>query len=637
MALLEIFDPKAPPRPIGIDLGTTNSLVAHVANERPVAIADCDSAVLLPSVVAYLPTGDVVVGRRAAELAADRPRDTIVSVKRMMGRGADDPETRRLAPYEFVAPEPGQPNAVRFAVAGGRVVTPVEVSAEILRSLKARAEDELKNVGGAVITVPAYFDDAQRQATKDAARLAGLEVLRLLNEPTAAALAYGLEKKQKGNFVVYDLGGGTFDVTVLVLDDGIFQVKSTAGDSQLGGDDMDREIAHELLEKAGIGLGDQTPRVIRWVLDLARVAKHDLTTQTEVEIDVPDRRRVAIRRERFEELITPLLERTGATCRRALKDAAVAPEDLDGVILVGGATRVPAVRRYVAKLFKREPLADIDPDRVVALGAAVQAHMLAGSGVRDEVLLLDVIPLSLGIEVGGGVVDKILPRNSTVPCAARATYTTREDRQTGFEIHVVQGERELVADNRSLARFTLKGIPPMAAGLARLEVKFQVDADGLLAVHAKETTTGIEQKVSVQPSYGLDDATVERMLAEALDYGEADLERRRLAENRVEAGRILLATRRAVAADADLLDVAEAGRIEEACAALEQAVRGEQASRIQAGIDALDGATKAFAARRMNRAMARAMGGQRVEAIERTVEHAKGLEHAHGPQPERVG
>jgi len=629
MALFEIFDPKAPPRPIGIDLGTTNSLVAYVKSERPTVIVDCDLEALVPSVVLYEPGGGVVVGRRAASLAAEYPRDAIVSVKRFMGRGADDPETRRLGPYEFVSAAPGESNTVRFKVAGERVVTPVEVSADILRALKAQAEDELRNVGGAVITVPAYFDDAQRQATKDAARLAGLEVLRLLNEPTAAALAYGLEKKQNGTFAVYDLGGGTFDVTLLVLDDGVFQVRSTGGDSQLGGDDMDRAIAHELLAALGFDPARQTPQLVRLVLDEARKAKHALTTQGEVQAVVPGHVPVTVRRERFEDLIRPLLERTGTACRRALKDASLKPADIDGVILVGGATRVPAVRKYVAELFQREPLADIDPDQVVALGAAVQAELLAGVGQRDDVLLLDVIPLSLGIEVGGGVVDKILPRNSTTPSRARATYTTQEDNQTGFEVHVLQGEREMVDQNRSLARFTLKGIPPMPAGMARLEITFEVDADGLLGVHAKELTTGIEQTVSVKPSYGLDDAAVEQMLLDAFDHGEEDLERRRLAENRVDAHRILVATRKALEADADLLDSGERVRIEEACAALEEAARGESASVLHARVEGLDDATKAFAGRRMNRAIAYAIEGRRVEAVEKSVEHAKGVEEAH--------
>jgi molecular chaperone HscA len=629
MALFEIFDPKAPPRPIGIDLGTTNSLVAYVHNERPVVISDCDLEALIPSVVRYGPEGEVVVGRRAAATASEYPRDTIVSVKRFMGRGADDPETRRLGPYEFVGASAGEPNTVRFKVAGDRVLTPVEVSADILRTLKAQAEDELRNVGGAVITVPAYFDDAQRQATKDAARLAGLEVLRLLNEPTAAALAYGLEKRQNGTFAVYDLGGGTFDVTVLLLDDGVFQVRSTGGDSQLGGDDMDRAIAHELLESLGFDPPRQTPALVRLVLDVARRTKHALTTQDEVQAVVPGHAAVTVTRARFEALIRPLLERTGVACRRALKDAGVKAEDLDGIILVGGATRVPAVRRYVSETLKKEPLADIDPDQVVALGAAVQADLLAGDGRRDEVLLLDVIPLSLGIEVGGGVIDKILPRNSTIPSSARATYTTQEDRQTGFEIHVLQGEREMVADNRSLAHFTLKGIPPMPAGMARLEVTFHVDADGLLGVHAKELTTGIEQSVSVKPSYGLDDAAVERMLIDALDHGEEDLEHRRLAENRVDARRILTATRAALDADADLLQPGEGARIEQACASLEEAVGGESASLIHARFEAVDEATKAFAGRRMNRAIARAIEGRRVDVIEKRVEHAKGVEGAH--------
>lgn len=628
MVLLDIFDPKAPPKAIGIDLGTTNSIVAYVRDERPFPITTCDATPLLPSVVHYGDHGNVIVGASAKGYSFREPHRTIASAKRFMGRGAGDAETERLGAYKFVTPtRADDAKVVRFDVGNGRTVTPMEVSAEILKSLVHSARDQLGAIGGVVITVPAYFDDAQRQATKDAGKLAGLNVLRLLNEPTAASLAYGLDKKQNGLFAVYDFGGGTFDITVLRLEDGIFQVKSTGGDSALGGDDMDRLVAEEML--GAMGVEARAPEVVSVALDAARKAKHALTDATEVTVSLPKQGggeiEYTITRTHFSELIQPLLERTGKSTRRALRDAGITAKELDGVILVGGSTRVPRVREYVKEILENEPLADIDPDLVVAYGAAIQAELLANES--DEVLLLDVLPLSLGIETMGGGIDKILPRNTTIPAGAHSTFTTYADNQTGFEIHVVQGERELAKDCRSLARFTLKGIPPMPAGMARLEVSFDVDENNLLAVTAKELTTGITQQIEVKPSYGLTDEEVENMLLDALDHGEADFEARRLADAKVEAARIVLATEKGLAVDADLLEGDEKERVTRAIAELKSAIENaKKASGVQLRIDELDHATHEWAGRRMNRAIQGAIAGKKLGEIEKSVEHAQGVD-----------
>ena len=621
MALLQISEPGMSPAPherrlaVGIDLGTTNSLVATVRHGLPEVLRDAQGRALMPSIVRYLPDGGVETGVDAQQHQALDPRNTIVSVKRFMGRGVRDVSKLENVPYDFV----DAPGMVQLRTAGG-VKSPVEVSAEILKTLRARAESALGGeIVGAVVTVPAYFDDAQRQATRDAARLAGLNVLRLLAEPTAAALAYGLDRGAEGIYAVYDLGGGTFDISILRLTRGVFEVLATGGDTALGGDDFDHRIYCWALEQANLSLLEPTDQ--RMLTLKARAAKETLSSKPSATLQgrLSGGRWVnlSLGVETFAGMTQHLVAKTLDATRRALRDAKLAPADVRGVVLVGGATRMPHVRTAVADLFGKPPLADIDPDQVVAIGAAMQASLLAGNRAPgDDWLLLDVIPLSLGLETMGGLVERIIPRNATIPVARAQEFTTFRDGQTALAIHVVQGERELVSDCRSLARFELRGIAPMAAGAARIRVTFQVDADGLLSVTAREAAGAAEASVTVKPSYGLDDEQIARMLQDSLGAAETDMKARALREQLVETQRVVEATRSALAADGDLLDEGERAAVEAAIAHAEAAARGEDPEAVRRAVEALARATEEFAARRMNRSIRAALAGQRVDALE---------------------
>jgi len=602
---------------IGIDLGTTNSLVATVRNSTPMVLSDDNGNQMIPSVVAYI-NDPPLVGVDAIKVAVNHPTDTIFSIKRLMGRAATDPEVQSTARGYHVVDSDG--GMLRLEL-GSRTISPVEMSADILRALKARAEKVLKHrVLNAVITVPAYFDDAQRQATKDAGRLAGLEVMRLVNEPTAAALAYGLEKNREGTYAVYDLGGGTFDISILKLEDGVFEVLSTGGNTHLGGDDLDATIARVILEEAGYESdGERLPQALLIMARAtARQAKEALSDADSVTVEFHQsdgglyERHIS--REELEEWTLPIIERTGPACEMALRDAHLDRGQLDGVILVGGSTRMPLVRRYVKALFGSEPYTGVNPDEVVALGASIQAALLAGW--KKDVLLLDVIPLSLGVETMGGIVEKLIHRNSTIPASATQEFTTFADSQTGMDIHVVQGEREMVKDCRSLGRFRLTGIPPLPAGVARVSVTFSVDSDGILRVSAKEERTGVEQSIEVKPAYGLSDSEVERMLREALENAQLDIGERLLRDARVEADRIVSATELALEADANqLLSIEERAQIERQIAALKAASPLDDHNTIQQEIEALDKATMVFAQRRMEQGIRKALTGMNVDEI----------------------
>jgi molecular chaperone HscA len=618
MALLQISEPGQAPDPhqrriaIGIDLGTTNSLVASLRHGVAECLPDGQGRVMLPSVVRYLDGSGRQIGWEAAAAQAEDPENTIVSVKRFMGRRLADVTGREKLPYHFV----DQPGMVALQTRQG-LKTPVEVSAEILATLRFRAEDTFNDdIFGAVITVPAYFDDAQRQATKDAAQLAGLNVLRLINEPTAAAVAYGLDNGSEGLYAVYDLGGGTFDISLLRLSRGVFEVVATGGDAALGGDDFDHALADWAAESAG--RVPKTPQDKRGLLVAARAAKEALTVADVVELRASvdgQALAVSISRAQFDLLTRPLIDRTLQAVRRVLRDARVTRDEVKGVVMVGGSTRVPAVQTAVGEFFGRPPLTNLDPDQVVALGAAIQANALAGNAVDGELLLLDVIPLSLGLETMGGLVERVIERNTTIPVAKAQDFTTFKDGQTAMAIHVVQGERELVSDCRSLARFELRGIPPMAAGAARIRVSFQVDADGLLSVSAREQTSGVEATVQVKPSYGLADEEIARMLKEGFSSAEADMQARALREAQVEADRMTLATQAALAADGDLLSADERADIDTLLQALQRAKAGDQAEAINAAVEDLAKGTEAFAAARMNRGIQAALTGRRLDTL----------------------
>jgi molecular chaperone HscA len=624
MALMQIAEPGESTAPhqhrlaVGIDLGTTNSLIATVKSGAAEVLLNHDGEKLTPSVVRYFADGHCEVGEKPKAEQADDPANTIVSVKRFMGRGLADVAKYGALPYRFI----DAPGMVKIETVAG-VKSPVDVSAEILNVLRVQAEEALGGeLVGAVITVPAYFDDAQRQATKDAARLVGINVLRLLNEPTAAAIAYGLDNESEGTFAVFDLGGGTFDISILKLTRGVFEVLATNGDSALGGDDFDQAIAAHWRRHHGFAGADQ--KDLRRLLMAARRVKEQLTAQIEAHAEVSlsygQTLNVKLTRVEFHAMTAALVERTLQPVKKAMRDAKLTNEGIDGVVMVGGATRMLHVQSAVANFFGKTPLNNLDPDKVVAIGAAIQANVLAGNKSGDDMLLLDVIPLSLGLETMGGLAEKVIPRNSTIPVARAQEFTTFKDGQTAMAIHVVQGERELVKDCRSLAHFTLRGIPPMVAGAARIRVSFQVDADGLVLVAAREMTSGVEASIDVKPSYGLTDAEIATMLQASFSYAKEDADARALAEERVDAARLIEAVNAAIAKDGDkLLSAAERTEIAASLDELRVTAEGNDHRAIKEAIAVVSKATENFAARRMDAGVAAALKGRSIDtALEHT-------------------